>query len=116
MGKSTISMENHHFQWENPLFLWKITIFNGKIHYIFLWKITTFNGKINYFYGKSQFSTSDVEATKRILLETVSQTCSRQFLLKNVMLQTQLFGKTKSCVPSGYVNSLSDIEAMAQSK
>ena len=25
-GKLTITMENHHFQWENPLFLWSFSI------------------------------------------------------------------------------------------
>ena len=72
-----------HVLWSfDPSKRWRITMFNGKIHYfyrkspcsmgkstisienhnfqwenpLFLWKITMFNGKIQYFYGKSPFS------------------------------------------------------------
>jgi len=42
-------MENQHFQRENQLFLWKISIFNGKINDFFMGKSAMFNGDINYF-------------------------------------------------------------------
>ena len=58
-------MHNHHFEWEDQLFLWLITNITMHNHHferedqLFLWLITNItmqrstilNGKINNFYG-----------------------------------------------------------------
>ena len=60
-------MENHHFQWENPLFL-----------QIFIWKIIIFNGKIHCFY--SHFQQQTIGHYQRERFEMFSlDICKNQF-------------------------------------